>query len=95
MSFKEFIGIAFISLLETLIIMCGIILVANLIKYNYDLAIRFCDANNIPGDLALTMTSMGFANNLTFALTIIGIFVFYPFFKLLMFLNKRVHNLMY
>ena len=54
MSFKEFIGIAFISLLETLIIMCGIILVANLIKYNYDLAIRFCDVNNIPGDLALT-----------------------------------------
>lgn len=95
MCFKEMVSIIFISTLETLIIMCGLILIINLIQFNYDLAIRFCEWSNIPKDLALTITSIGFAYNLTLILTIVGIVIFIPFFKLLMFLGDKVHDLMH
>lgn len=45
MDFKEIVGIVFVSILETLIIMAGLVLIINLVQFNYGFVLNIIMLN--------------------------------------------------
>ena len=62
---SDYLYMIIIGLIKTIIIVGGIIFVGNLFIFNHSLGITIADALEIPHDLALTITSFGFVNNVT------------------------------
>jgi len=45
MDFKEIVGIVFVSILETLIIMAGLVVIINLVQFNYGFVLNIIMLN--------------------------------------------------
>lgn len=70
LDFSDYLYIVCISIVKTIIIFIGVFLLSNLIIYNHSLGISIADTMQIPYDLALTINSLGFVNNITVVFTV-------------------------
>lgn len=75
LDFFDWILILFTSLIKTIIVVCIGLFFANMIIFNYSLGISLADITGIPYDLALSMTSLGFVNNITVVSTVFEIII--------------------
>ena len=66
LDFKDYVRIVLKSLLASLIIVPIFLEICFLIKTNIDFSYFVCDSCDIPRDLAISVMSMGFANNMIF-----------------------------
>ncbi len=78
LKFSDFLYLLWISFLKTIIVVGCLIVIMNLIFFNHSLGISIADSMEIPHDLALTVTSFGFVNNITVVFTVLelGFIVF-------------------
>ena len=75
--FENYVYIIVKSLIISLIVCFMMLLMFNLIEFNFSVASSICKITGIPGDLSLTMMSAGFENNI-----IIVMFSFEIFFSI-------------
>ena len=80
LDFKDYIHIVLKSLLATLIIVPLFIGICFLVKTNIVFSYFGCDLCDIPRDLAISVMSMGFANNMIFLLSVFEFGVIYYLF---------------
>lgn len=81
LDFKDYVRIVLKSLLATLIIVPLFFGICFLIKTNIDFSYFVCDSCDIPRDLAISVMSMGFANNMIFLLSVFEFGVIYYLFN--------------
>lgn len=62
--FEDYVYIIVKSLIISLIVCFIMLLMFNLIEFNFSVASSICKATGIPSDLSLTMMSAGFENNI-------------------------------
>ena len=70
LKFSDFLYILWISFLKIIIVIGCFIAIMSLISFNHSLGIFIADSMEIPHDLALTITSFGFVNNVTVVFTV-------------------------
>ncbi len=70
MDLSDYLYIVCISIVKTIIILIGALLLSNLIMYNHSLGISIADTMEVPYDMALTINSLGFVNNITVVFTV-------------------------
>lgn len=63
--------------LKTLVFTILLVLFLSISIFNVDFANYVCDITEIPRDLALTMTSLGFRNNMIVVLSVFEFGIFY------------------
>ena len=63
--------------LKTLVFTILLVLLLSISIFNVDFANYVCDITEIPRDLALTMTSLGFRNNMIVVLSVFEFGIFY------------------
>lgn len=81
LDFKDYVRIVLKSLLASLIIVPIFLEICFLIKTNIDFSYFVCDSCDIPRDLAISVMSMGFANNMIFLLSVFEFGVIYYLFN--------------
>ena len=91
LDFKDYVRIVLKSLLASLIIVPIFLGICFLIKTNIDFSYFVCDSCDIPRDLAISVMSMGFANNMIFLLSVFEFGVIYYLFNKI----KRLQTLYY
>ena len=64
------------SIIETLIIVVFSLILFGVVGFNYHIGVLLADKMKIPYDLALSFTSIGFVNNVTFVLSILELIIF-------------------
>lgn len=75
LDFKDYVFIVFTSMLKTIIIFSFVFLIIGLGMYNHSLGISIANFMNIPYDMALTVNSLGFVNNVAVVFTVIDLIV--------------------
>lgn len=75
LAFRDYVFIVFTSMLKTIIIFAIVFFIIHLGMYNHSLGISIANFMNIPYDMALTVNSLGFANNITVVFTVIDLIV--------------------
>lgn len=73
LDFFDYLYIVCTSIIKTMIIFFCCFLIYNLVMYNHGLGISIADNMQIPYDLALTVTSLGFVNNIMVVFTVIDL----------------------
>ena len=81
LDFKDYVRIVLKSLLASLIIVPIFLEICFLIKTNIDFSYFVCDSCDIQRDLAISVMSMGFANNMIFLLSVFEFGVIYYLFN--------------
>ena len=72
----DYLYIVCTTIIKTIIIfICGALLCC-LIAYNHSLGISWADNMGIPYDMALTVTSLGFVNNIMVVFTVFDLIIF-------------------
>lgn len=90
--FKDFLYIVLTSIVKTMIYLMISFIIYEMIILNHSLGISIADSMGIPYDMALTITSLGFVNNVTVVFTVFElIFIGYIISKLNK--NKRMNRL--
>ena len=90
--FKDFLYIVLTSIVKTMIYLMIFFIIFEMIIFNHSLGISIADSMGIPYDLALTIMSLGFVNNVTVVFTVLElIFIGYIISKLNK--NKRMNQL--
>lgn len=79
MDLKDYVIILIKSFFITFLFTLCVYLVGNVMGFNYNFANYISDISGIPRDMAITITSAGFANNITILMTIIesGLFLYF------------------
>lgn len=75
LDFFDYLYIVCVSVLRTMIIFICAYLLFNLFMYNRSLGISIADNMQIPYDLCLTVTSLGFVNNIMVIFTIFDLII--------------------
>lgn len=81
LDFKDYVRIVLKSLLVSLIIVPLFLGICFLVKTNIDFSYFVCDLCDIPRDLAISVMSIGFANNMIFLLSVFEFGVIYYLFN--------------
>lgn len=90
--FKDFLYIVLTSIVKTMIYLMFTFIIYGIILFNHSLGISIADSMSIPYDMDLTITSLGFVNNVTVVFTVFElIFIGYIISKLNK--NKRMNRL--
>lgn len=95
MKIDDYIGLVGIAIVESALITFVIVLFMQLVSFNYDMALNICRILNVPKDLALTVNSMGFANNITLFFTILEIVILCPVLKLYYLVLEKIYECRY
>ena len=72
----DYLYIVCTTIIKTIIIFIGGALLYCLIAYNHSLGISWADNMGIPYDMALTVTSLGFVNNVMVVFTVFDLIIF-------------------
>lgn len=79
MDLKDYVTILIKSLFMTSLFVICMYVISNVMEFNYNFANYISDISGIPSDMAISITSAGFANNITILMTIIesGLFLYF------------------
>lgn len=90
--FKDSLYIVLTNVVKTMLYFAFVFIIGEIILFNHSLGISIADSMGIPYDMALTITSLGFVNNVTVVFTVFElIFIGYIISKLNK--NKRMNQL--
>lgn len=79
MDLKDYVTILIKSLFMISLFVICMYVISNVMEFNYNFANYISDISGIPRDMAISITSAGFANNITILMTIIesGLFLYF------------------
>ncbi len=79
MDLKDYVTILIKTLFMTSLFVICMYVISNVMEFNYNFANYISDISGIPSDMAISITSAGFANNITILMTIIesGLFLYF------------------